>query len=266
MKTWKKIAVFGAGTYLGMVMPRMTGRPEKMGKTFFAHRGLHHNGGTAPENTLAAFQRAVKAGYGIELDVQLTKDGQVVVTHDFHLKRNCGVKGNVDQYTYEELQNFPVFFSKERIPLLQDVLKIVDGKVPLIVELKYKKGSSICQKTDEILREYKGEYCIESFHPQVLMWYRKNRPDVCRGQLSMNYQRDEGLYAPQYYVMRNLFINFLTKPDFIAYDCRSKGAVSLWICRNLFRCQAYAWTVKSPRQLEAVHRYFDGFIFEGFRP
>lgn len=235
-------------------------------KVYYAHRGLHNNAGTAPENTLAAFRRAVKAGYGIELDIQLTKDEKVVVTHDFHLKRNCGIDGDVDTFTYDDLSKFPVFFSKERIPLLTEVLELVDGKVPLIVELKYKDGSKICEKANEILKDYKGKYCIESFHPQVLLWYKKNRPDVYRGQLSMNYQKYEGWHQPQYYIMRHLLTNLITKPDFIAYDCRSKNALSLWICRNLCGCPAYAWTVKSKKQLNAVRKRFDCFIFEGFRP
>lgn len=235
-------------------------------KKYYAHRGLHNNAGTAPENTLSAFYRAVKAGYGIELDIQLTKDEKVVVTHDFHLKRNCGIDGDVDEFTYEELQKFPVFYSKECIPLLTDVLKTVDGKVPLIVELKYKDGSKICEKADEILKDYKGEYCIESFHPQVLMWYKKHRPDVKRGQLSMNYQKEEGWHHPQYYVMRYLLTNFVTKPNFVAYDCRTKNSTALWVWRNLFGCDAYAWIVKSQKQLNAVKKRFDYFIFEGFRP
>lgn len=233
---------------------------------YYAHRGLHNNSGTAPENTLAAFRRAVKAGYGIELDIQLTKDGQVVVTHDFHLKRNCKVEGDVDSFTYEEISKFPVFYSNETIPLFSDVLKLVDGKVPLIVELKYKSGSKICEKADEILKDYKGEYCIESFHPQVLMWYKKHRPDVRRGQLSMNFQKTEGLYQPHYYIMRLLLTDFVTKPDFVAYDCRSPKSFALWISRNISKRSAYAWTVKSQKQLESIKDRFDYYIFEGFRP
>lgn len=93
---------------------------------------------------------------------------------------------------------------------MTEVLKVVDGKVPLIIELKYKEKSKICEKTDEILKQYHGAYCIESFHPQVLLWYRKHRPQVCRGQLSMNYQKEEGWRKPQYYILRHLLLNFLT--------------------------------------------------------
>jgi len=82
----------------------------------------------------------------------------------------------------------------------------------------------------------------------------------------MNYQKEEGWHHPQYYIMRHLLLNFLTKPDFIAYDWKARKGISLWICRNLFRCPVYAWTIKSKEQLKAAEKYFDYFIFEGFRP
>ena len=162
-----------------------------MPKVYYAHRGLYDNISDAPENSLAAFQKAVDAGYGIELDVQMTADGKVVVVHDFNLKRISGVDKEIDQCTYEELQEYPIYGSDQRVPLFEDVLKAVDGKVPLIVELKYKEGSKICEKAQEILNSYTGIYCIESFHPQVLVWYRKNYPHICRGQLSMNFEKDK---------------------------------------------------------------------------
>ena len=212
------------------------------------------------------FGKAVDAGYGIELDVQMTADGKVVVVHDFNLKRISGVDKEIDQCTYEELQEYPIYGSDQRVPLFEDVLKAVDGKVPLIVELKYKEGSKICEKAQELLNSYTGIYCIESFHPQVLVWYRKNYPHICRGQLSMNFERDENTKGAQYFALRHLLTNFLAKPDFIAYDCRAMHAVSKNICRNLFGCPSVAWTVKCQAQLDACSRSFDYFIFEGFAP
>ena len=217
MKKWISAAVTAAGAYLIAIAPRLCERPERMPKVYYAHRGLHDNISDAPENSLAAFQKAV--------------DG-----------------------------------SDQRVPLFEDVLKAVDGKVPLIVELKYKEGSKICEKAQEILNGYTGIYCIESFHPQVLVWYRKNYPHICRGQLSMNFERDENTKGAQYFALRHLLTNFLTKPDFIAYDCRAMHAVSKNICRNLFGCPSVAWTVKCQAQLDACSRSFDYFIFEGFAP
>ncbi len=109
----KKIAGYAGLGYLALVMPRIFQRPKRSREIYYAHRGLHNNAGNAPENSLAAFEKAVKAGYGIELDVQLTKDNQVVVTHDFHLRRNCNVQKEVNQCTYEELQRYPIFFQRE---------------------------------------------------------------------------------------------------------------------------------------------------------
>ena len=253
--------------YLTAIMPRVINRPKRPDPVFYAHRGLHCNTTDAPENSMSAFQKAVEAGYGIELDVQLTKDQQVVVIHDFNLKRVAGVNKSVDALTYRELCQYTLFDSQEKVPLLADVLKLVDGRVPLIVELKVKNTfSNICEKADEILSAYQGAYCVESFHPAALIWYRKNRPDVCRGQLSMNFQKMEQKYHPVYWIMRHLLTNFLTAPDFIAYDCRTPDELSLKLCRRLFRIPVVGWTIRSQSQLDRVRDDFDYYIFEDFTP
>lgn len=154
--------------YLLMIMPAMLGRPdmEPFKRWLYAHRGLHDNSSDAPENSLRAFKRAVEAGYGIELDIQLSKDKKPVVFHDFTLERICGRPGKVCDYTYEELRRFKLCDSDEGIPSFADVLKLVDGRVPLIVELKIEHTDlSLCPIADKLLRQYSGRYCIESFHP-----------------------------------------------------------------------------------------------------
>lgn len=260
-------ALFGAAAYFLAIMPGWKHRRIQSDTVYYAHRGLHDNHSDAPENTLPAFERACEAGYGIEMDLQLTKDGQVVVFHDFALKRICSVEGQVSDYTYQELQKFPVCGTEQRIPLFRDVLKLVNGRVPLIIELKYKDfNNRICVEADKFLQEYHGAYCIESFQPWALIWYRRHRPEICRGQLSMNFQRQEGHYGPDKLVVRHLLTNFLTRPDFIAYDMRDKEAVSKNLCRRLFGCPSVAWTVRSRQQLERCRPYYDSFIFEGFMP
>lgn len=255
------------GTYLFAIMPAVRHKAKKMNGNFYAHRGLHDLLHGIPENTMPAFRRAVEAGYGIEMDVQLTKDEQVVIFHDFDLKRICSADGEVSDYTYEELCKLSICNTGEKIPLLKDVLKLVDGKVPLLVEMKYKNfGSKVCAKADKFLSKYKGEYSIESFHPWALLWYRKHRPEICRGQLAMNFQRQEGHYGIERYVVRHLLINFLGRPDFIAYDIRDCKAISKNICRKIFQCPSAAWTIRSKAQLEKVRPYYDSFIFEDFRP
>ena len=154
--------------YFLMIMPRMIHKPDTapFKEWLYAHRGLHDNATEAPENSMAAFRKAADAGFGIELDIQLTKDKIPVVFHDFTLKRVCGGEGKISDYTYEELQQFHLCDSVEKIPKFEDVLKMVDGKVPLIVEFKIERTDlSLCPLADKMLRAYKGMYCMESFNP-----------------------------------------------------------------------------------------------------
>ena len=184
------------GFYFWSIMPRMTKKPDmSLFRTrLYAHRGLHDNSSKAPENSMAAFRKAVEAGYGIELDVQLSADKVPVIFHDFSLQRACKVNGQVRDYTFRELRQLRLFDSDERIPSLKEFLAMVDGRVPLIVEYKSEDPDmTVCEKTDPLLRAYKGSYCIESFNPLVLYWYRKKRPGVVRGQLS-----DGFIYDPKY--------------------------------------------------------------------
>ena len=177
--------------------------------TPIAHRGLFDNETYAPENSIAAIQKAVEAGYGIEFDVQLSKDNVPVVFHDASLKRMCGVEGKVWEYTIEELQKLKLGKSNETIPTFAHVLEIVDGRVPLIIEYKMDRvNTKVCELGNALLEKYKGVYCIESFHPLAVLWYRKHRPDVIRGQLSQDYAKTE-YKGIQYWLMKNLLTNFV---------------------------------------------------------
>ena len=234
---------------------------------YYAHRGLHDNESEAPENSLPAFKKAVKAGYGIELDVQLTKDRVPVVFHDFTLERACGKPGKVYEYTYEELQQFPLFQSNERIPKLEEILKVVDGKVPLIVEIKLEwMDLTVCAFVDKLLKEYKGMYCIESFNPLVLTWYRRYHNDVLRGQLSDAFLKEGEYRGVLYWILQNLLLNWMTKPDFVAYNHKYADNLSRRLCRKLYKNMAAAWTIKSQQELEAAKEEFDVFIFDSFIP
>lgn len=255
--------------YLLAVMPRMMNRPDisLFQKKYYAHRGLHDNAGAAPENSMAAFRKAVEAGYGMELDVHVTKDNVPVIFHDFTLERMCGAKGTIEEYTYRQLQEFTLGKSEEHIPRLEDLLDMVRGRVPLIVEIKTEKiNVSCCEVIDRMLRAYDGAYCIESFNPMVLWWFRRHRSEVVRGQLSSNFRRDGGYRSIQYFFMTHLLFNFFTKPDFIAYNHKFKEEPGRRICRKLYRNPAVAWTIRSRQELEEMRREFDVFIFEGFMP
>ncbi len=255
--------------YFLMIMPRMLGRPDTKAfqKWLYAHRGLHDNQGDAPENSLRAFQKAVEAGYGIELDVQLTKDSIPVVFHDYTLKRICGVEGKLCDYTYEELQQFSLCDSDQRIPKLADVLECVGGKVPLIVELKIEGTDiSVCPLADSLLSAYPGMYCMESFNPLGVLWYRRNRKEIVRGQLADAFMKGNEYKGALYFILHHLLFNWLTKPDFIAYNHKYVGELSRRLCRGLYRNTAAAWTIKSQEQLDNAKKHFDIYIFDSFVP
>ena len=255
--------------YLLMIMPRIAGRPDSapFRNWLYAHRGLHDNASDAPENSLRAFRKAVDAGFGIEMDVQMTKDGIPVVFHDYTLKRICRAEGKVCQHTYEELQTLFLCGTDQRIPRLEDVLKLVDGKVPLIVELKIEATDvSVCPAADKLLSQYKGMYCIESFNPLGVLWYRRNRRHVVRGQLADAFHKEGEYWGPLYFFLQNLLFNWLGKPDFIAYNHKYPGMFSRSLCRKLFRSMAAAWTIKSQEELDEAAKYFDIYIFDSFMP
>lgn len=217
----------------------------------YAHRGFHNSKLSVPENSMTAFSRAIEAGYGIELDVQLTKDGVPVVFHDFDLKRMCGVESRVRELSYEELKGLTLDGTTEKIPTFEEVLKLVAGQVPLIVEIKAEgMDFSACPVVNRLLKDYQGLYLIESFNSLVLSWYRSNRNDIMRGQLS------EG----------SLFGNWTTRPDFIAYNHEKKNNFGFKLCTQFFKAKAVAWTVKSQVELDKAKENFDIFIFEGFTP
>lgn len=255
--------------YLLAIMPRMLHKPdtEPFKKVLYAHRGLFDNATNAPENSLAAFQKAVDAGYGIELDIQLTKDKIPVVFHDFTLDRVCGVKGKVCDFTYEELLKFPLSGSDQRIPKFSEVLSLVDGRVPLIVEFKIELADmSLCPIADEMLRNYKGLYCMESFNPLGVFWYRRHHKEIVRGQLSDGFNREGEYTGALYFILEQLLLNFLTKPDFIAFNHKYANMLSRRLCRNLYHNTAAAWTIRNEEELKAAKENFDIFIFDSFVP
>lgn len=235
-------------------------------KRVYAHRGLYDNDGGIPENSLAAFRRARVHRYGVELDVQLTKDGQPVIFHDDTLNRMCGVDGHVYDFTYVQLRQFRLLGSAERIPLFADVLTELDG-MPIICEIKVPAGQNaaeICEKSVSLIDGYKGDICIESFNPLAVRWFKKNRPSMIRGQLSMNFMKDRGgqPWAVSF-GMSHLLVNFLGRPDFIAYDVANRYALGFDLCRSLFHPMLAAWTVRSQDQQDRL-KEFDAIIFEGY--
>jgi glycerophosphoryl diester phosphodiesterase len=235
----------------------------------YAHRGFHDNKEGPVENSLRAFQQAVEHDYGIELDIQLSKDGEIVVFHDDDLLRAAGIDEEVHNLNYEELKDIKIFRSDEVIPLFSDVLSLVDGKTPIIVELKAESNRALsyelCKKSFEMLRDYEGDYCIESFDPFIVGWFKKNAKAVVRGQLAMNRKR----YYPVVknvlaFMAGNLLLNFLGRPHFAAYSHEDR-CFNLSVVKLLGGLRI-SWTVKDQETHDRLIKKSDGIIFEGYSP
>ena len=229
----------------------------------YAHRGLHTPDRSVPENSAAAFVRARKHGYGFELDIQFSADGQVVVFHDDTLERVTGHTGRVDAYTWEELRKMRLCGTDQTIPLFSDILKITEGGGPLIVEIKNgPRNAALCRATLELLKNYHGVYCIESFNPFIVNWFRKNAPEIVRGQLSAPYvEMKKGVGNPLIaFLLSRCFFSFLNKPDFIAYQIGKRPRRILRMRKK--GVMLFAWTPhKAPDPREN-----DGVIFEFYEP
>ncbi|MHB1452641.1 MAG: glycerophosphodiester phosphodiesterase family protein [Saccharofermentanales bacterium] len=259
-----------ASGYLFLIYPgrRREDRLKPLTGWDYAHRGLHGMAPGTPENSLKAFEAAVRNGYGAELDVQLTKDGQAVVFHDSDLKRMFGVDRKLNELLYSDISTLLIPGSDAFIPLFADVLKIFEHQAPLIIEIKTQgNGKAVCRKVDAILSTYKGAYCIESFNPYVVGWYRKHRPGIVRGQLASDFFREKSKARLLVKLsMTYLLLNFRNRPDFIAYNHADSGNMSFRLCRRLFRTFAVAWTVRSREQYAEAGKNFDCIIFENFMP
>lgn len=233
----------------------------------YAHRGLHGNG--CPENSMAAFEKALNAGYGIELDIHLLADGNLAVMHDSALKRTTGAEGKIEDLTTEQLQNYRLGDSEETIPEFRQVLELFQGKAPLIVELKPVGGNhaALCETACAMLDSYQGDYCMESFDPRCIYWLKKHRPEILRGQLTENYfKTNSTLSAPLKFLLRHQMENFLVMPDFVAYRCSDRKTLSNFLVRKIWGVQGVTWTLKTQEEYDAAVK--EGWIpiFEGFEP
>ena len=235
----------------------------------YAHRGLHDSAAGIPENSLAAFRRAAEHGYGAELDVHLTKDGRLAVIHDDSLLRTAGADVKASDLTAEELAQYRLEGTDEKIPFLEEVLPLFEGKAPLIVELKVEKNAAaLAEAACKLLDEYRVDYCIESFHPQAVIWLKKHRPEVCRGQLSQNFLKGSGTGSGRAadFAMTHLLTSFLSQPDFIAYNHEHRNRLNLKLARFLWGVQEVSWTLRTPEDLARCEKDGCLSIFEGFTP
>lgn len=230
---------------------------------YIAHRGLHNIKEGVPENSLPAFKRARDMGLAIENDIHLTKDNRVVVFHDDDLKRVCGVNKKVEELTLNELKEYNLFETGEKIPTLEECLEVVDGKTPLLIEFKAVGGNAekLVIAANEILKNYKGQYLIQSFYPQVLFYYRKYNKKVCRGFLATAF-KGEAFYKR---LSGALLYNFIARPHFVSYEHKFHNYFFLKL-NKMLGAFVIAWTFHSKTEVLKIKKEFKAYIFEDFIP
>jgi len=231
-------------------------------KDYIAHRGLHTK--ELPENSLGAFANAIEFGYPIELDVQLIADGTVVVFHDYALSRMTGKDGYTKNLTESELSSYKLAKTEYSIPTLKQVLEFVDGQVPILIEIKNEgKVGELEPKLWDILKEYNGEFAVQSFNPYSLEWFKLNAPNVWRGQLSSFLKKSELSFFKRFALKAMLLNKKISCPHFISYD--SKFLPNFYVKRYK-KLPLLAWTISSQSEYMKIIKYCDNIIFENFEP
>ena len=227
-----------------------------------AHRGFH--GKNVPENSLLAFSKAIEKGYAIELDVQLLSDNSVVVFHDESLARMTGNDGYLRFLSKKDLKSLTLKGSKETIPTLEEVLQLVDGKVPLLIEIKNKhKVGALEQAVIDLLKNYQGEYAVQSFNPYSLAYFKQHAPNILRGQLSGYFKHEKISWFKKFLLKHMHFNKKISCPNFISYEA---ATLPNRFVRKFKDLPLLAWSVKSKEEYLKIVKYCDNIIFEKFEP
>ena len=230
-------------------------------ETPIAHRGLHSRG--IEENTLEAVEAAIKGGYNIEIDIMLTKDNEIIVFHDIDFKRLTGNDGIVSETTYEEIKEYKIKNTESKIPLLKEVLLMVQGKVGLLIEIKSIATDGVLENIlMEVLEDYEGKYAIQSFNVSSVIYLMKKYPKAIIGQLSGKLNEENYLSLRDKFFLKNLIVNLIYSPDFIGYEFDELKGFHL-LYKKIYRIPFLAWTVKDSNYEKGN---FDNIIFEGFNP
>ncbi len=274
-KTMRKVLGFAFGTaaaWAVAVKPRIWGKPDlsEIRRYDYARRGFFDPVKKIPENSLASCRAAIEHGYGITMDVRITRDGVPVLFHDERIYRMTGIDGTIENCTLAELRELKLGRTEETIPTLQEALELVDGQVPVLLELHVSEGNyeTLCDLTCDVLDVYEGVFAVQAFDPRVLRWFRQQRNEYIRGQL-VDYNHSSGISLKSRiwdFFSASLFMNFLTEPDMISYNTGSRINPSLWICRVLYNTLRLEWTVKSMDEYERVRTDGSIAIFEAIEP
>lgn len=229
-----------------------------------AHRGLHDV--TRPENSLGAFEAAATRGYAIELDVQLTADDRVVVFHDANTLRMTGRDLAIASTTFADVAAAGLAGSDYVAPELAEVLQIINGRVPILVELKVgPKRALLCREVAAMLARYAGDSAVQSFDPRIVGWFRKRAPDIPRGQLCTRAWGGDVPFLVGV-LLAVMLSNFWTRPDFLGYDVRALPSRPLRFWQVVLHAPVLLWTVRSTQDYAVASSIGANVIFEGVLP
>ena len=231
-----------------------------------AHRGLHSKDKSIPENSIPAFKLAIDKNYGIEMDINVLKDGTVIVFHDYNLKRLVGKDISLGELNYDDIKDFKILETNEKIPTLKEVLDLVDGQVPLLIELKpLGDNMLLCKEFYKVIKDYKGKFGIHSFSPNIVRWFKKNHPDIIRGQITEYFRDNSNMKKFSKYLMKSMFFNRFTKPDFVNYGIKDLP--------NKYCDKAYkkglciiSYASRNQEEFDMVKKNYDNSVFEFFIP
>ncbi len=231
-----------------------------------AHRGLHTKDLSVPENSLLAFEKAIEKGYSIELDLNMLKDGTIVVVHDFNLKRLTGLNKKVNELNYEDIKDLRLHNTAEKIPTLKEVLNLVNGRVPLLIELKpFGHIPNFCYNFYQEMLEYEGKWAVFSFNPAVVRWFKKHQPQIIRGQISKFFVKDDHIIWPVSHILKAMYLNHFTKPDFISYHVHDMP--NKYIDKYKKKGLAIiSFAARNQDELDFVRTHYDNVVFEYFIP
>ncbi|MCA9665508.1 MAG: hypothetical protein KC503_07965 [Myxococcales bacterium] len=230
-----------------------------------AHRGLHD--AQRPENSLAAFEAAARAGYAIELDVQLLADGGIAVFHDDTLERMTGARGPIHALRRAELAPLRLAASDQHVPLLDEVLELVAGRAPLLVEIKNRGAVGALERgVASALVRYGGEAAVQSFNPLSMAALAREAPQIARGQLSGSFFDEPDLALYKKALLRRLMLCPVSRPSFIGYELSMLPYWAVTVWRRALSLPLLAWTVRSEADLRRARALVDNVIFENVRP
>ena len=246
--------------------------PDWIKDTDFAHRGLHGLSEGCPENSLAAIEEAVRYGYGIEIDVQRSADYEAIVFHDSNLNRVTDRPGPVANQSSSELRKTRLAGSSEKIPTLRQVLDLVDGRAPLLIEIKSSPGPVVPgvleQRVASLLANYSGPVAVMALSPNPLAWLGLLSPHTPLGNVVTKVHRAsllKGFLRSATKVVRRLGAGAIAKSDFVAIDLNVIDQIQPDVIRQKGK-PVLTWTVTSEANAADARQHADALIFEGFRP